>query len=93
MAPTTPTSLSVVLSTGNHWNQLEKKIPATLVFLQWFLLAICSKIVGESFCDFAPDLKYPATLRYVLSGVMRTRTQGFQSISRRRLSMMRFQNG
>jgi hypothetical protein len=26
MAPTTPTSLSVVLSTANHWNQLEKKI-------------------------------------------------------------------
>jgi hypothetical protein len=25
--------------------------------------------------------------------VMRTRTQGFQSISRRPLSMMRFQNG
>jgi hypothetical protein len=92
MAPTTPTSLCSLV----HCKSLEsigEKNPATLVFLQWFLLAICSKIVGESFCDSAPDLKYPSTLRCVLSGVMRTRTQGFQSISRRPLSMMRFQNG
>jgi hypothetical protein len=92
MAPTTPTSHCSLV----HCKSLEsigEKNPATLAFLQWFLLAICSKIVGESFCNSAPDLKYPATLRCVLSGLMRTRTQGFQSISRRPLWMMRFQNG
>jgi hypothetical protein len=59
MAPTTPTSLCSLV----HCKSLEsigEKNPETLAFLlQWFLLAICSKIVGESFRDSAPDLKLP----------------------------------
>lgn len=47
MTPTTPnfSLFSCPLQiTGINWG----KNPATLAFLQWFLLAICSKIVGEN---------------------------------------------